>query len=205
MRKGYKIILLSLIFGALSGVLASLVMINYYVPDEGHLIKEWYKAEVAVSVSPHGLRKHMAKGDDTFVIVDLRSDEEYNEEHIVTAINIPAYKDPDTSAYGDVERIVSSFAKLKAENPGKDIIVYCYSIPCMTGRKIGKMLSEFDIYVQHLGVGWNEWRYDWESWNHHHEWETTDVMDYIATGSEPGAIEGVTKSTACPIDNEFGC
>jgi hypothetical protein len=75
----------------------------------------------------------------------------------------------------------------------------------MTGRKIGKMLAEFDIYVQHLGVGWNEWRYDWTSWNHEHEWDSTDVMDYVISGPDPGVIVGVEKSTACPIEGAFGC
>lgn len=49
----------------------------------------------------------------------------------------------------------------------------------MTGRKVGKTLAEEGIYVRHLGIGWNEWRYDWKSWNHPHEWDTTDPMDYI--------------------------
>ena len=69
--------------------------------------KEFYDTENAIHVSPHGLRKKMTKGEtDSFVLVDLRSEEEYTKEHIITAINIPAYKDPDTSAYDDVDRIL---------------------------------------------------------------------------------------------------
>jgi len=36
----------------------------------------------------------------------------------------------------------------------------------MTGRKIGKMLAEKEIYVKHPNIGWNEWRYYWNLWNH---------------------------------------
>ncbi len=92
----------------------------------------------------------MDKGDMNFILVDLRSQEEYEKEHIIGAISIPAYKDRDTSDYGAVDRIVGEFSKLPKD---KDVIVYCYSIPCMTERKIGKMLAERGIYVKLLGVG----------------------------------------------------
>jgi rhodanese-related sulfurtransferase len=166
-------------------------------------IADFYATETAVHVSPHHIRKAIASGDRSFVLVDLRSQEEYEREHIVGAINIPAYKDPETSAYGDVERIVGRFNELGTE---KEVIVYCYSIPCMTGRKIGNLLAENGIYVKHLGVGWNEWRYFWNQWNHEHEWEITDVGDYVASGSEPGVFEGDPGLLQpCSIDAELGC
>lgn len=169
--------------------------------SQNELISEFYLVENAVHVSPHSLRGKMDKGVNDYVLVDLRSAQEYENEHIVSAVNIPAYKDPDTSDYGAVDRIVGAFKALPKD---KDIIVYCYSMPCMTGRKIGLMLVEHGIYVKHLGIGWNEWRYFWNLWNHEHEWNETNVMDYIATGSEPGAT--IRKnSTACPITGPFGC
>lgn len=169
------------------------------------LVKEFYLIENAVHVSPHGLRGKMDKGDTSFVLVDLRSREEYEREHILGAVNIPAYSDPNTSAYDDIDRIVGEFRTLISANPDKDIIVYCYSIPCMTGRKIGKMLTENDIYVKHLGIGWNEWRYYWNLWNHEHEWNTKNVESYIWKGAEPGAYATTTqKNSSCSV-GEFGC
>lgn len=192
------LILLSAIIGGLIGGYFS-----DFIPDsEEDLIEEFYAVESAVHVSPHGLRKMMDKGDTSFILVDLRSQEEYEEEHIIGAINIPAYKDKDHSDYGAVERIVGEFSKLPKD---KDIIVYCYSIPCMTGRKVGKMLAEHDIFVKHLGIGWNEWRYDWNSWNHPHEWNITKAENYVFSGSEPGSLAVKSESTACPIDSELGC
>lgn len=62
------------------------------------------------------------------------------------------------------------------------------------------------IYVKHLGLGWNEWRYDWTSWNHEHEWNATSVNDYLASGKEPGVPKLKVNATgACPISGEFGC
>lgn len=202
--KAIYVILLAIFFGSLAGV-GTVFLLESFEESEEALIEEFYLTETAVHVSPHSIRKMMDKGETSFVLVDLRSQEEYEQEHIIGAVNIPAYSDPDTSAYGDVERIVNSFAALIEENPDMDIIVYCYSMPCMTGRKIGTMLAEHEIYVKHLGIGWNEWRYYWTMWNHEHEWNTTSVDDYVYSGTESGVPEVKTTSTACLINNEFGC
>lgn len=181
-----KSTLLIILVSALVGALVAWTILSFQEDSTEELIKDFYATEVAVHVSPHGLRKHMDQGDDSFILVDLRSAQEYEREHIIGAINIPAYSDPNHSAYEEVERIVTAFEAL-AEN--KEIIVYCYSTPCMTGRKIGNVLAENGIYVQHLGIGWNEWRYHWETWNHEHEWSQIKVEDYIMSGPEPGIPE----------------
>ena len=205
MTKEKNSTLTPLIIGALIGAtIMYFGMSTSKITDEDR-IAEFYATETAVLVSPHGLRGKMDKGVETFVLVDVRSQEEYEEEHIIGAVSVPAYKDRYTSAYGDVERIVASFRELEGLHPNKDLIVYCYSIPCMTGRKVGNMLAEHDIYVKELGVGWNEWRYDWTAWNHPHEWDITNPEEYIATGSEPGRPILRDNREACPINNEFGC
>ncbi len=186
---------------AIAGAVAAEI-ISMQPKTQNELIKDFYLTENAVYVSPHSLRGKMDKGVNDYVLVDLRSAQEYEQGHIIGAVSIPAYKDPDTSDYGAVNRIAAAFAALPEDN---DIIVYCYSMPCMTGRKIGKMLAGHGIYVKHLGIGWNEWRYFWTLWNHEHEWDKTDVGDYIATGKDPGVPTRRTNSTACPITGPFGC
>lgn len=204
MSLSIKVIMLAIISGAIAGVITTNIFLDSTKNEENlnDLIKDFYLTENAVHVSPHRIRKGMDKGDDSFILVDLRSQEEYEREHIVGAISIPAYKDPETSAYGDIERIVSEFSKLPKD---KEVIVYCYSIPCMTGRKVGKMLAENDIYVKHLEVGWNEWRYFWTLWNHEHEWDVTNVEDYVIAGIEPGTPKIKVDSNVCPIEGELGC
>jgi rhodanese-related sulfurtransferase len=188
----------------LSGVFGAFLFETFEPTSQEELIQEFYDVETATHVSPHHIRKHIAQGDTSFLLVDLRSQEEYEDEHVVGAVNVPAYADPNTSAYGDVERIVGSFRELQEEHPDTELIVYCYSIPCMTGRKIGKMLADQGVYVKHLGVGWNEWRYHWELWNHPHEWDQTNVLDYVTTGSEPGTFKGEVLIEPC-IEGQFGC
>ena len=168
----------ALVVGALAGGAAGWYVVSR-AQSQDELIADFYSAELAVHVSPHGMRKEIAAGQLSVTLVDLRSQEEYEREHIKGAVNIPAYRDPDHPAYYDVERIVSSFRMLPRD---KDVVVYCYSTPCMTGRKIGKLLADNDIYVKHLGIGWNEWRYAWTSWNHEHEWNATNAEDYVVSG-----------------------
>ncbi|MAF36740.1 hypothetical protein CL622_06505 [archaeon] len=197
-----KITLLALIIGALAGGVTAHLILENQLQDREAIIKDFYYTETAIHVSPHHIRKAMDKGESDFILVDLRSQEEYEREHIIGAINIPAYSDPEHSAYDQVDRIVSEFAALPKD---KDVIVYCYSIPCMTGRKVGKILADSGIYVKHLGVGWNEWRYFWTMWNHEHEWNVTNVEDYVYTGSAPGKPQVNLNSTACPIEGGLGC
>ncbi len=185
----------------ITGSAGAVIVIATLQPSRSALIRDFYATENAVHVSPHSLRKKIEQGDRSFILVDLRSSQEYEKEHVVGAFNIPAYSDPDHSAYDDVERIVGEFLKLPKD---KDIVVYCYSMPCMTGRKIGQMLTEHGIYVKHLGIGWNEWRHFWQLWNHEHEWAKTKVEDYISTSKEPGSFKGTTSITPC-VEGQFGC
>jgi len=200
-----SVILVSLVVGLLSGLAGGYAVSKWTKPSQADLIAAFYQTETAVMVSPHHLRKEFSKSSRDFILVDVRGQEEYEKEHIIEAVNVPAYKDPNTSAYGDVERIVTAFQELYDQDPERDIVVYCYSIPCMTGRKIGKMLADHGLYVKELGVGWNEWRHFWTLWNHEHEWGQTKVEDYVASGKEPGVFAGKSDSEVCDVEGELGC
>lgn len=200
-----KTLILILLSSIGSSLLTAGIMVSI-LHAQDNPIAEYYTIENAVQISPHWLRKKIETHSNTSIIVDLRSEEEYKEAHIKWAINIPAYRDKDTNAYDQVDRIVGEFRQLPRDT---EIIVYCYSRACMTGRKVGKMLAEEWIYVKHLGIGWNEWRYDWKSWNHPHEWDITDPMDYIewtsvAPKTSTGALP-VFNITPCSADNNLGC
>jgi len=44
-------------------------------------------------------------------------------------------------------------------------------------------------------------------WNYPHEWETTDVMDYVVSGTEPGKytkLDGIGES-GCSLSKSFEC
>lgn len=200
----FQIVVLSAVVGAIIGVALTYFILSSQKDikkSSNELIYDFYQIENAVHISPHSLRRMMDKGDKSYILVDLRSPQEYEKEHIIGAINIPAYTDPDTSAYEEVDRIVSQFKQLPE---GKEVIVYCYSMPCMTGRKIGLMLAEKGIFVKLLGIGWNEWRYFWTLWNHEHEWNLTKTEDYIFAGSEPGTPAVRELPSPCG-EGQFSC
>ena len=182
-------IILFLIIGAIVGFVFAKISENKstLTNNTNKLRANFYAQEVATLESAHGFRKALADGSaqEKFVLVDLRSPEEYKAEHIVTAVNIPAYTEKDNLVHTSKERIINSFKKLKKENPNKEIVVYCYSSACMTGRKIGNMLAQNGIFVKELTVGWNEWRYFPNTWNHPHEWKKTDIKDILYLAINP--------------------
>lgn len=184
-----------------AGIVFLILTAQNKTANQNTRIRDFYEIENAVYVSPHSLRKKMDKNDKSYILVDLRSAQEYQKEHIISAINIPAYKDPDTPAYEDEARIIGAFSDLPKD---KEVIVYCYSMPCMTGRKVGKMLAESNIFVKHLGIGWNEWRWFWTLWNHEHEWQTTKAEDYVTSGPEPGTPKLKDSLSPC-TQGELGC
>ncbi|OGI83664.1 hypothetical protein A2997_02415 [Candidatus Nomurabacteria bacterium RIFCSPLOWO2_01_FULL_36_10b] len=196
-------IIISAVVGSLVTIGVTKLIDDSRGDSQEELIKDFYEVESAAHVSPHSIRTQLTKGGGDFILVDLRSAQEYEKEHIISAINVPAYKDPNTPAYEEVDRIVGQFRDIIEANPGKDIITYCYSIPCMTGRKIGKILAEHDIYVKTLITGWNEWRYYWDLWNHDGE-SPTKVEDYIWKGKDPGIPIARELPSPCG-DGEFSC
>jgi rhodanese-related sulfurtransferase len=218
-KQTFKVFIWASIFGAFFGIISANFMINYYMNDletQNSLIRDYYYTETATLVSPHHLRKDIMKGDSyKYNLVDLRLISEYEEEHIITAINIPVQLSINEKLalnYTDVsdeERIVEAFRVL--ENNGKETVIYCYSSACMTGRNVGRLLAENGIFVKELSVGWNDWRYDWNAWNYPSEWADVEVLDYIAVGSEPGKFDvnafnfDGKNSTTCAIENSLSC
>lgn len=204
-KKEIILVTISALLGALIAVLIGSTYVKRIEGERNNqLVKDFFDTQNLVSASPHGMRLKMDAGKFEAVLVDLRSAEEYETGHITGAINIPAYKDKNTPDYGAVDRILGAFEKIPK---GKEIITYCYSSACMTSRKVGQILSDHNIYVKHLNIGWNEWKNDWRSWNHEHEWISTAPWQYITFGKEPGIIkisESNTETKGCPADG-FGC
>ncbi|MEQ1849285.1 MAG: rhodanese-like domain-containing protein [Candidatus Peribacteraceae bacterium] len=146
---------LSILIGILIGGMLGWNLTTIIAPtNTNDLIAEYYQTLSAVHVSPLELREKVAEGKNEYTIVDLRSAEEYETESIVGAINIPAYSEQSHSEYDEVDRIVAAFKALPQDKP---IVVYCHSMPCMTGYNIGTMLASHGIYVRHLATGWGNW------------------------------------------------
>ncbi len=196
--------IVALILGVVIGGLGVLATSSFSDQTKEEHIAEYYKIENLVSVSPYDIKSALQRNtQDSFVLVDLRTPAEYEAEHITSAINIPNYIDPAVSGQDNNERIVNAFAELKADNPNKDIITYCYSAACMASRKVGLALSENGIATKHLNIGWYEWKYYWTMWNGE---DGLKAEDFTTTGNEPGvpSLEN-TIISPCSENSEFGC
>jgi hypothetical protein len=77
----HSIIALALAGGAIAGIISSFIITNA-TPSRASLFREFYAVENAVHVSPHSIRKGIQEGKSDFILVDLRSAEEYEKEQI---------------------------------------------------------------------------------------------------------------------------
>lgn len=179
---------LSFIFGFMGHLAAAYI----FPPSSSSRIKDHYDTETSVLISPSTLRKRMDAKDASYILVDLRSKAEYDKEHIITAINIPAVT-------MSKEHIIEAFKKLPKD---KEIIIHCYSMVCMLGRQTGQMLAAHNIFVKELGIGWSEWKYYWSLWNPGENQEKG--KEYIAVSSDAEKSMPAPLMAPCTA-GEFGC
>ena len=175
------------------------VLFTDSAPTHEQLQANYYAEASATLVSPHNIRERLTHGIDDFVLIDVRAEEDYVREHVTTALNIDTGK--------ELDEVLAKFRQVIEENPGKEIVIYCYSSACMNGRKAGNFLAENGIFVKEMTIGWNEWRYGWEMWNYDTEWEEHAVEEYVTEGTEPGEIDRSIQRPAdsCGVDGELSC
>ena len=179
-------------------VLLSALALRVYMPSEATLRSGYYAAETATLVSPHHLREVIERGENPFVLVDVRKPEHYALGHIIGAVNIPAESD-----------MAEKFRVLQKENPDKKILVYCYTQVCMLGRTVGNELARHGISVRELGVGFHEWKHYWREWNYAWEWDDIAIDELVAIGSTPGTyipdLMKMFQDSGCGSEPGYDC
>lgn len=177
----------------LIGLIVGFHIKNIIPKSQNELRKDFYETEMSVSVSPATLKKWVDEKNSDYVLVDLRSVPEYEKEHFITAINIPAVSMNE-------KQLIESFKKLDLS---KTVVVHCYSAYCTLGREVGETLSKNGIYVKELNVGWSELRYHWDLWNPGAK--VTDGEKYIVKGPELKNDKN-SKNVITPCtQGKFGC
>ncbi|MEX2340772.1 MAG: rhodanese-like domain-containing protein [Candidatus Paceibacterota bacterium] len=198
-----KSVLLALGVGVVAGAIIFYAGGKFLDGDsEERMMAEYYKIENLVSVSPYEIKTALLKGEhNKHVVVDMRSPAEYEAGHVTGAINIPQYLPSDATGQNSEGRIVEAFRQVVVDNPGKDIVAYCYSAACMATRKAGNMLADHGVYIKHLNIGWYEWKYYWTMWNGE---DGNIAEDFITVGNEPGEPTLSGEVEPCG-EGEFGC
>lgn len=166
---------------------------------EAELQADYYVTETATMVSPHGVRLKMDSGEVDFVLIDVRSAEDYKLGHIRGAINIP-FDGSDEA----IEKIRQAIEEGKKERRNYGLI-YCYSYACTLGRKTGKTLAQHGISVKEMTVGYGDWERLHHVWNN--PGEVYDIEDYIERSDQPGELKPSPAflSRPCSENAAYSC
>jgi len=106
---------------------------------------EFYKAKLSYETDSWDLYESLERGDDV-VVIDARSSEAFELEHIPSAVNFPHR-----------EMNPESVSKL---NQSSVYISYCDGIGCNASTKGALKLAEFGFKVKELLGGLDWWRRD---------------------------------------------
>ena len=106
---------------------------------------EFYKAKLDYEIDAWDLSESI-KNNEAFVVVDARSHDAYEREHIPSAINIPHRTLTAESA--------------KELDASKTYVTYCDGIGCNASTKGALKLAQFGLNVKELMGGLDWWKRD---------------------------------------------
>jgi len=104
---------------------------------------DYFIAKLKYEMSPYGLNALMEEGASGYLVIDVRSSEEYDAGHIHGALNIPLV---------DLPKMLSEIPK------DKTVVTYCGSITCQLAPKAALELAQKGYTVMELHGGFREWQ-----------------------------------------------
>jgi rhodanese-related sulfurtransferase len=103
-----------------------------------------FVAKLSVETDPADVQLDLRRGQQSFVLLDVRSAQDFEERHIPGAINLPA------------RRITAeSTSDLSKE---RLLVVYCWSPGCNAATKAAARLSALGFQVKEMIGGIEYWR-----------------------------------------------
>lgn len=110
-------------------------------PEEAH---RHFLTKLSVETDPSDVRLDLQRGQSSFLLIDARSVQDFEECHIPGAINLP------------YRRITAeSIAHLSKEQL---LVVYCWSPGCNSATKAAVKLSTLGFQVKEMIGGIEYWR-----------------------------------------------
>ncbi len=110
-------------------------------PEEAH---RHFLSKLSIETDPADVRLDLQRGQDSFLLIDARSVQDFEECHIPGAINMPYRK-----------ITAESIAHLPKE---KLLVVYCWSPGCNSATKAALRLSALGFQVKEMLGGIEYWR-----------------------------------------------
>ncbi len=103
-----------------------------------------FLAKLSVETDASDVRLDLQRGQNSFILIDARSEQDFEESHIPGAINQP------------YRRISSeSTTHLSKEKP---LVIYCWSPGCNAATKAAARLSALGFQVKEMIGGIEYWR-----------------------------------------------
>ncbi len=106
-------------------------------------LTRYFAAKLAAELGPHNVKRLMDLRDNSFVLVDVRSEEGFRQGHIPGAINIPFEQLP---------------ARLRELPKAKRVIVYCWDTTCTLSTKAAYILALKGYRVKEMIGGFEVWK-----------------------------------------------
>jgi rhodanese-related sulfurtransferase len=110
-------------------------------PEEAH---RHFLAKLSVETDAADVRLDLQRGQNSFILIDARSPQDFEECHIPEAINLPYRK-----------ITAASTTHLTKE---KLLVVYCWSPGCNSAAKAAARLSALGFQVKEMLGGMEYWR-----------------------------------------------
>ena len=132
-----------------------------------------------IYLDPLTLKEKIDQKTKNYILVDIRSQDEYQRGHIKTAVNIPAYKLVDNieKTRTSANEIINQYKKLNPSN--KELIIYGYLPGADIVKEVAILFMERGYFVKMLAVGWQDWRGSYTRWNPAADIMGMDIGQYV--------------------------
>lgn len=99
----------------------------------------------------------LRRGDHDFILIDIRSKEDFLKGHIITAVNLPVYGTPLLDKNGnlneeEVKKLMAQYLEAK-----KLVIIYGQNSYSSIPADIATLLVDRFPNIKPLAIGWEEW------------------------------------------------
>jgi len=132
---------------------------------------------------PVVLAGKIKKGDSDYVLIDLRSQEEYDDGHITSAISVPVYGTELLKTDGTIDAGMVKEA-FRGKLDKKIAVLYGHSAYSSFPYEVAAVLDRGGRKVKVLGLGWNEWAHFKASWVPEVLWDSLDNDQFVQVREE---------------------
>jgi len=116
------------------------------------------------TIDPVIVKELIDSKEKAYIIIDTRSEKEYEQSHIKGAVNIPSYEDAK-NVYQSLTNFSAEFSKKRKLFIGKRlVVVYGYHPEADLMEDCVHVLKKTKINTRILNVSWYEWQSNFYSW-----------------------------------------